>query len=593
MTQRSNVKLTLKLFWQFDKPYRLYFWIGTIGAAIAVIADSILPPLLVAGAFDKLQAVSQAGGELRLAEFLPYLYGYGSLVAFSVILWRLQAYFVWKYEIPVIRNIAITIFDHLQHMGAQFHANRFGGALVTQSTKFLGGYERIHDEFTWSVTTTVVSFLAAFGVLLFTAPQYGAIFIVATIFYAAIVYRRTLRTMPFDRALATSESQRTAKLADMITNASAVQAFAGEKHEKQLFTRQADETSAHYWNLLHKVIVNDSISHSITALINISSFTAGVLAITVFNQPAGALYLVVNYTSQLTRRLWEFNRTVRNLNRAFGDANDMTEILQLEPEIKDSSGAKKLHVRRGQISFDKVSFGYDSDDSALLFKDLDLRIKPGEKVGLVGHSGGGKTTITNLLLRFRDIQGGRILIDNQDIAKVTQTSLRASIAYVPQEPMLFHRSLHENIAYGRPEASIKEVQAIAKMAHADEFISRLPAGYDTLVGERGVKLSGGQRQRVAIARAMLKNAPILLLDEATSALDSESETYIQEALWKLMEGRTAIVIAHRLSTIQKMDRIIVMDQGRIAEQGSHRELIRQNGIYAKLWNHQSGGFIED
>jgi ATP-binding cassette subfamily B protein len=221
-------------------------------------------------------------------------------------------------------------------------------------------------------------------------------------------------------------------------------------------------------------------------------------------------------------------------------------------------------------------------------------VRPGEKIGLVGHSGSGKTTFTRLLLRFSDIDSGEILIDGQNIARITQDDLRKSIAYVPQEPIMFHRSLRENILYGRQDASEEDVLKAAQDAHADEFIAELPNGYDTLVGERGIKLSGGQRQRIAIARAMIKNAPIILLDEATSALDSESEILIQDALWKLMKGRTAIVIAHRLSTVQKMDRIVVMDSGNIVEEGTHKELVHQEaGIYAKLWAHQSGGFIED
>jgi ATP-binding cassette subfamily B protein len=222
-----------------------------------------------------------------------------------------------------------------------------------------------------------------------------------------------------------------------------------------------------------------------------------------------------------------------------------------------------------------------------------LSIHAGEKIGLVGHSGSGKTTFTRLLLRFSDLDKGEILIDGQNIANITQDDLHNEIAYVPQEPLLFHRSIKENISYGQPAASMSEIDKAAKQAHAEDFIEQLPKGYETLVGERGVKLSGGQRQRIAIARALLKDAPILLLDEATSALDSESEALIQDALWKLMEGRTAIVIAHRLSTIQRMDRIVVMDDGKIVEQGSHKKLLKLGGTYAKLWARQSGGFIED
>jgi ATP-binding cassette subfamily B protein len=270
----------------------------------------------------------------------------------------------------------------------------------------------------------------------------------------------------------------------------------------------------------------------------------------------------------------------------------MVRILGTEPEVQDTVAPEKVRIRNGKIEFRQVVFTHDGSNDAL-FDGLDLRINPGEKVGLVGHSGSGKTTFTRVLLRFSDIDSGEITIDGQNIAAIRQDDLHRHIAYVPQEPLLFHRSIADNIRYGDPEASMEAVREVAKLAHADDFVDELPAGYETLVGERGVKLSGGQRQRIAIARAMLKNAPILVLDEATSALDSESEALIQDALWKLMEGRTAIVIAHRLSTIQHMDRIIVMDNGEIVEQGSHKELLKSKGAYAKLWARQSGGFIED
>jgi ATP-binding cassette subfamily B protein len=272
----------------------------------------------------------------------------------------------------------------------------------------------------------------------------------------------------------------------------------------------------------------------------------------------------------------------------------MTEILQEEPEILDKPHAKPLRVTKGELALNDVNFQYsDSAADKSVFSNLNLTIKPGEKVGLVGPSGGGKSTLTRLLLRFEDINDGTINIDSQNIAEVTQASLRQAVSYVPQEPLLFHRTIHENIAYGHQDADMDKIKKAAKQAHAHEFIEELAEGYETIVGERGVKLSGGQRQRIAIARAILKDAPILILDEATSALDSESEVLIQKALWKLMENRTAIVIAHRLSTIQKMDRILVLEGGSIVEQGTHTALLKQKGTYAKLWAHQSGGFIEE
>ncbi|MGH9857207.1 MAG: ABC transporter transmembrane domain-containing protein, partial [Acidobacteriota bacterium] len=354
---------------------------------MGVIVMDILPPLIIAKAFDRIQEMSVARTALNIDDFVPYLFAYTGLVMAAIIIWRTQVWFVWQYEVRANRDLAVHIFDHLQRMGRRFHADRFGGALVSQTNKLLSAYERTMDEFTWSITTGVVSFFAAITVLIFNAPSYAVVFAFVSLIYFFIMFRRTRKTMRFDRALASSESQRTAKLADMITNVSAVTSFAGESHEKKLFEKQSDETTQHYWNLLRRVMVNDAMSHSMTAGITALSFISGVLAITVLNQPAGALFLAVNYTMQLTRRLWESNRVMRNLNRAFGDATDMTEILKLKSEIKDSPEAIDFKRGRGDIVFDSVSFAYEDHRGERLFKNLSLHIKPGEKVGLVGHSG--------------------------------------------------------------------------------------------------------------------------------------------------------------------------------------------------------------
>ena len=267
----------------------------------------------------------------------------------------------------------------------------------------------------------------------------------------------------------------------------------------------------------------------------------------------------------------------------------MVEILDMDHEIRDARGASELVVKKGSIEFKKVSFNFRKTRG--IFKDFSLKIKGGEKVALVGPSGAGKSTITQLLLRFYDIGKGELLIDGQNTKQVTQDSLRDAIAYVPQDSVLFHRTLMENIRYGRRGATDEEVIEAAKKAHCHEFISQFPLGYDTYVGERGVKLSGGERQRVSIARAILKDAPILILDEATSSLDSESEAYIQDAFKTLMEGKTVIVIAHRLSTIMSVDRVIVLDEGKVVDSGTHKELIKRKGLYKKLWDIQVGGFL--
>jgi ATP-binding cassette subfamily B protein len=304
------------------------------------------------------------------------------------------------------------------------------------------------------------------------------------------------------------------------------------------------------------------------------------------------VFVSFTYFSSFTQVLWELNDIFRNLESGMSEAAQFTELLLEAPTVLDPVEPQPLAPKDSSIEFDRVTFVHGRAHEAL-FDRFDLRVAAGEKVGLVGRSGGGKTTVTHLLLRLMDIDGGVIRVGGQDIATLRQADLRSLIAYVPQDPVMFHRTLRDNIAFGRPEATEEEVRAAADAAHATEFIDDLPLGFDTLVGERGVKLSGGQRQRVAIARAILRRSPILLLDEATSALDSESEALIQPALLSLMEDRTAIVIAHRLSTVQRMDRLIVLDEGRVIEEGAHAELVEAGGTYAALWGHQSGGFLTE
>lgn len=303
------------------------------------------------------------------------------------------------------------------------------------------------------------------------------------------------------------------------------------------------------------------------------------------------IVFLYSLSNSLLSNVWTINHILRTINRALGNAKEMVEILDL-PYIIDDKTDKPLRVGKAEIDISHISFQHH-EQKEKLFTDFSLEIPAGKSVGLVGVSGSGKSTLTKLLLRFDDVLKGAIYIDGQDIRDVTQKSLREAIAYVPQESSLFHRSIFENIAYGRPDATEEEVYEAARLANADEFINQLPNGYDTLVGERGVKLSGGQRQRVAIARAILKDAPILVLDEATSALDSESEALIQEALRNLMQGRTSIVVAHRLSTIAGLDEIVVLKDGKIVEQGSHQTLLKKGGEYAKLWSRQSGAFLEE
>ena len=305
----------------------------------------------------------------------------------------------------------------------------------------------------------------------------------------------------------------------------------------------------------------------------------------------GAFVLIQLYVMGLSGQLWGFARIIRDFYEGYADAKEMIEIMKLPYEIKDTIIAKPIIVTSGEIVFDNVNFSFNETREVL--SNIKLKINAGEKVALVGPSGAGKTTFVRLLLRFYDVTGGHIEIDGNDIKNITLESLRNNISLVPQDPLLFHRTIKENIRYGKPNATDEEVVEASRLAHCVEFIENLPNKYDTYVGERGIKLSGGERQRVAIARAILKNAPILILDEATSSLDSNSESLIQDALSTLMRGKTTIVVAHRLSTIKKMDRIVVLKNGSILEEGTHNSLIRKkDSLYKDLWTLQAGGFIQ-
>ncbi len=383
-------------------------------------------------------------------------------------------------------------------------------------------------------------------------------------------------------------------MSDTVVNAQAVKTFAREKDELAAHFKLNDQLRI--LRLKDWTSVGVAGSGRMAILLALQICFIAFIAQLVHNDPLvlGIGIFSFAYTLSLTNKLFEVATMLRNVEEAFLSASTMTDIILEQVEIKDAPNAKDLHVKQGAIHLENTSFAYqDNQAHEKVFESLELSIPAGQKIGLVGPSGGGKSTLTRLLLRFDDVTEGSISIDEQDVRNITQTSLRHSISYVPQEPLLFHRSVLENIAYGKPGATLQEVRKAAKLAYADAFIEKLPLKYETIVGERGVKLSGGQRQRVAIARAILKDAPILILDEATSALDSESEVYIQKALASLMKNRTTLVIAHRLSTIQKMDRIIVLDEGKIAEDGTHSELLERQGLYAKLWKHQSGGFIEE
>lgn len=486
------------------------------------------------------------------------------------------------------------VFSRLLDRGIGFHTNRIGGKLVSDAYDFINSYGILIMAFYNNGVSLAAMLVSGLIIVFLNSWQLGVFLTITvgiTIFWA---YIESLRRSDLRTVRLVASKNLTGHLADSIVNAQTVKTFAGEDFEKKENRRLN--------NILRELRVNDwqragisgnnRIAFLLLVLIlllaltrQVSQTNPSVLSIGIF---------AFTYTFTLLMRLFDINTLTRQIEEAFLQASPIMQILSEQDEIQDSKNATDLKITNGNIELNNIEFNYlDNNGDQIVFDDLNLSIKGGEKVGIIGPSGGGKTTLTRLILRFEDLQGGSIKIDDQDIKHVTQKSLRQNLAYVPQEPLLFHRSIKENIGYGKPSASLEDIRKASKLAFADDFIQELPNGYDTIVGERGVKLSGGQRQRVAIARAILKNSPILIFDEATSALDSASEKVIQNALNELMDNKTAIVIAHRLSTIQKMDRIIVLENGKIIEQGSHKSLLEQNGLYAKLWKHQSGGFLED
>jgi ATP-binding cassette, subfamily B, bacterial len=597
MKKQSTTEKTVRLFWSHIHRYPLFFYSLVAIVPLNVIIGDFLAPYITSRVLLKISQGAYDAHRIA-ASFGPEIIAYAICVVISAVIgWRLTIWLIWKLEVNVTRDIAQKVFTHLMKMSADFHANHFGGSLVSQANKLTGSYVRFIDSMVFNLFPLLITLVATIAILAPRVPLYALAVVFLSVIYIAGAFYFSKPVRAANVRESEAQSQQTGFLADSITNVMAIKSFAAGKHEEEGYWRAASHTRAMGLQSMYTTTKRESYASVITSSLSIAALLIAVVGVSILHANIQTVFLMVTYTGALSMRLWDFQNVLRQYNRAMGDASDMVKILDIEPSIKDAGHPEVSRIHAGSINFDNVTFAHagahkTSTDEAL-FRKLNLHIKPGEKVGLVGQSGSGKTTLTKLLLRFSEVDSGRITIDGQNIADITQDDLRSSISYVPQEPLLFHRSIQENIAYGRPEATQREVEIIARNAHADGFIARLPEKYGTMVGERGVKLSGGQRQRIAIARAMIKNAPILVLDEATSALDSESEMLIQDALWKLMEGRTAIVIAHRLSTIQKMDRIVVLHEGAIVEQGSHKELIKKGGNYAKLWAHQSGGFIED
>lgn len=564
--------------------------LGMLLPGIGTIFIIFVPTYLVAKLIGRIVAQP----DLQLTTLLSYVGIIGAAWLLGEMIWRLAFFFEAKAVANAMRNLYETAMERVLEKDIDFFNNTFAGSLTKNVGSYARNYERFYGTIAFNISPNLIPIIFASVVLSFYSPYLSLLLVgmLVLIFIAVTpLIRRRRRLVALREA---SSTYLTGHVADVIGNAHAVRSFANETNELKTHSRNVDDfigKAKRSWDYQTRVV--DMVIAPLYVLTNV----LGLMLVIYLGHKNGditteSVLVTFGFFAAATKALFEFNQIYRDLETSLTEGAQFTEYLLEDPKIVDTT-SHKLHIRKADITFKDVHFAYTENADNAVFENLNLTIKPGERIGLIGRSGSGKTTITKLLLRFMDINDGEITIDGQSISQVTQASLRRAISYVPQEPALFHRSLADNIRYSDPSASMEKVLEAAKLAHAHEFIKDLPDGYETLVGERGVKLSGGQRQRVAIARAMLKDAPILVLDEATSALDSESEVLIQDALWKLMEGKTAIVIAHRLSTIQRMDRIIVLEKGKIVEQGSHKELLKNNGQYAKLWAHQSGGFIEE
>jgi ATP-binding cassette subfamily B protein len=506
------------------------------------------------------------------------------LVAGDNLLWRLAGWVATHAFVAVGGDLRLDLFEHLSGHGTRYFADRFPGALAGRITNAANAAWSIEQSLTWTTIPPAAAVVASIGVLSIINWKMTVVLFVIVSILGSIIARLAASGNYLHERFAGRAAAVSGDLTDIVSNIGLVRAFGATRREHARLSRKiANEMSAQRKSL--RSLERLRLFHAASVFV----VTAGVLAWAVLLWRAGSISTGdVVLTTTLGFTVLHASRDLAmamvDLLQHFAKLGEAVKELGLPHEMVDAPDAKPLIELGGSVTFDNVSFSYPNGERVL--QDFNLKIPPGQTVGLVGRSGAGKSTILALLQRLYDPTKGTVLIDGQDIARVTQDSLRRSIAIVHQDISLFHRSVLENLRYGRPDASDEEVYQATEAAHCTEFIKRLPQGFQTIVGERGLKLSGGQRQRIAIARAFLSNAPIILLDEATSALDTESEQAIQEALMRLVEGRTVIAVAHRLSTLDSFDRIVVLEWGRIVEDGSSHELLLKNGIYSRMYGRQ-------
>lgn len=588
----STTKRTLHYYWQVTRKHFGLFSLLMVSTFLFVALLSYGNPYVMSLVVDKVSA-GPVPPDRVFSEFGPFIFALIAINVFGQAASKLQDYAMYKLQIAASYDLATMSFDALCNQSMSFHSNRFGGTLVSQTAKFMSAYQLLLETITFPFLPVACSIIFTCAILAPRVPVYVAILMALLTLYACVSYYMYKRILHLNEQAAGAQNHLSGELSDSVANILAVKTYGREDYERSLFDAANKDVVARDSKRMQASLTRGIVTAciAVTIMAAVSVFIAGGNAW--YGITPGTLVMMFTYTYTVTNQFNFINNGLQRFNRAFGDASGMTAALDEPRLVADSPDAFDLEVSEGSIDFAGIGFDYDDGGvKTRVFDGFDLHIPAGQRVGLVGASGAGKTTLTKLLLRLSDIQEGRIEIDGQNIADATQQSLRRRIAYVPQESLLFHRSVAENIAYGRPGATMEQIREAARRANALEFIERLPQGFDTVTGERGVKLSGGQRQRIAIARAILADCPILVLDEATSALDSESEKMVQDALAELMRGRTAVVVAHRLSTVAGLDRIVVLENGRIVEDGPHDELIEAGGVYAGLWNRQTGAYLD-
>lgn len=579
-----------RFLWQFIKLQRWTFLAILLLDSAAWTSDALVWPYILHMVVDIFTRFDDNRFLAWEALKDPILWGIG-LVLFVETASRGMGFLMGR-ALPTLQaDIRMHMFDHVQRHSPRYFNERFAGSLANQITDMTQQVETIIRELWWPMIPTFTATIFGAVILGSISPLFMWIFLTWIFLHIFVCVWFTKSCDVIQERHGEIRSSLLGKIVDSLTNNFAVNLFyrfAEEKKKIAFGQKQEKASNIAAWVYAEKV-------HCLISLVHFAGFLAGINGSILYlwihgHITTGQAVQVFTTVWSLSQIMWTLGTSFPNLFRAIGTAKQAYAVMKDPKDIEDFPNAKKLQVREGEIVFENVSFRYGEKQ---LFENKHVYIKGGEKIGLVGFTGAGKSTFVNLILRFFPVERGKIRIDGQDINSVTLQSLRSSIALIPQEPVLFHRTLRENIAFGKEGANEDEILKAAKLAHCDEFIQAIPKQYEAKVGERGTKLSGGEKQRIAIARAILADAPILILDEATSSLDSVTEKYIQDSFEKLMEGRTTIAIAHRLSTLSAMDRILVFDKGKIVEEGSPENLLKRGGLYAKMWKMQAGGFLPD